>query len=239
MEQTDKVKGVVDIVFLVDKTGSMQPCLDALQANIGMFVNYLANGSANAPSPVKDWRIMVAGYGDFDADGQNWWASSPFSADVPTIQKNLSELKAAGGGDEPESLLDGLYRIAVMGNTEKGAEVDPGKWRYRSAAARVVVFFTDATFKARMSIPEAVGGTLGDVTTTIQAQRIILCGFCPDAPCYAEMGEIDKSELEFIGPLNGATKAMATFTSDQNNFKRTLEALAKSVSKSVETIEAL
>lgn len=29
--QTNKVKGVVDICFLLDATGSMQPCIDAIK----------------------------------------------------------------------------------------------------------------------------------------------------------------------------------------------------------------
>jgi hypothetical protein len=36
-EQTSKVKGIVDIVFLLDATGSMQPCIDAVKNNIAAF----------------------------------------------------------------------------------------------------------------------------------------------------------------------------------------------------------
>lgn len=239
MSQSEKVKGVVDIVFLLDKSGSMKPCLDALRDNIGVFVNFLANGTANQPSPVKDWRIKVAGYSDVDVDGAAWWTAFPFSRDVPAIQANLGGLVAAGGGDEPESLLDALYQLTAMGSTEKGAEPDPEKWRYRSAAARVVIFFTDATYKPVMSLSEAKGGTLQDLSVQLQAQRVILSGFVPEAPCYDDLSALDKSELEIIGPLATAQASMAEFTKDEKNFRRTLEALAKSVSKSVETVDVL
>jgi hypothetical protein len=77
------------------------------------------------------------------------------------VEAQLANLRAAGGGDEPESLLDALYKVATMEATPKGAQgEEPNKWRYRSDAARVVIVFTDASFKETMSIPEAKGGSL-------------------------------------------------------------------------------
>ena len=35
----NKTKGVCDIVFLIDATGSMQPAIDDLKRNIKMFFN--------------------------------------------------------------------------------------------------------------------------------------------------------------------------------------------------------
>jgi hypothetical protein len=39
-----KTKGVADIVFVVDISGSMAPCIDALRQNIETFVNTLNSG---------------------------------------------------------------------------------------------------------------------------------------------------------------------------------------------------
>jgi hypothetical protein len=236
----EKVKGVADIVFLIDISGSMQTCIDALKTNIGTFVNSLATPDANGGSPVKDWRIKIAGYRDATCDGSKWWVEQPFVTDVNQVTANLAALEAKGGGDEPESLLDAIYKIAKMSATEKDAQPDPTMWRHRHKAARVVIFFTDATYRPTISIPEATGANVNDVIREIQASRIILNGFCPEHDCYLTLGEVDKSNFEFVGSLtevqDEAQEAMKSFTANPDNFRKTLEALAKTVSVSSETL---
>ena len=86
-----------------------------------------------------------------------------------------------------------------MEASPKGAQSeDPGKWRYRSDAARVVVVFTDASFKETMSIPEAKGGALQDVANVVMANRIILSLFAPNFEGYDRLSQIDKSEWEVV-----------------------------------------
>jgi hypothetical protein len=114
---------------------------------------------------------------------------------------------------------------------------DPNKWRYRSDAARVVIVFTDASFKETMGIPEAKGGSLQDVANVIMANRVILSLFAPNFEGYDRLSQIDKSEwevVEFEG-LN-PQQALERFTSDPVNFRTTLKQLAASVSRSAETV---
>jgi hypothetical protein len=236
-----KTKGVADIVFVVDISGSMAPCIDALRQNIEIFVNSLSSGDANNAAPVKDWRAKVVGYRDIEAaegEGLPWIIDNIFVRDPAELKAQLAALEANGGGDEPESLLDTLYKVATMEAIAKGAQtVEPGKWRYRSDAARVVVVFTDASFKETMSIPEAKGGSLQDVANVVMANRIILSVFAPNFEGYDRLSQIDKSEwevVEFEG-LN-AQEALQKFTSDPVNFRNTLKQLAASVSRSAETV---
>ena len=49
----NKTKGVCDIVFLIDATGSMQPAIDDLKRNIKMFFNQRAQGDDNGNAIVK------------------------------------------------------------------------------------------------------------------------------------------------------------------------------------------
>jgi hypothetical protein len=234
-QQTEKTKGIVDLVFLIDATGSMAPCIDALKKNIEMFIDKLTVPSANNEMIVKDWRSKVVGYRDFEAD-LNPFEDNPFVRDVDGLKSQLALLKATGGGDEPEGLLDALFKIGTMGATEKGESEDAAKWRYRSSAARVVVVFTDASYKPKMVIPEAAGGTVDDVINKLQENRIILSIFAPEMSCYDTLGECDKAEYNKIGLEGGNPQdALAKFTSDENNFRKTLEALARSVSKSAAT----
>jgi hypothetical protein len=233
-----KTKGVADIVFLIDLTGSMAPVIDALRKNIEVFIDSLGAGDANNAAPVKDWRGRVVGYRDIETDGAQWFVDNPFVRDAVALKAQLAALRAEGGGDEPESLLDALYKVATMEASPKGAQAEePTRWRYRSEAARVVVVFTDASFKESMSIPEAKGGGLQDVANVVMANRIILSLFAPNFEGYDRLSQIDKSEWEVVEyeGLN-AQEALQKFTSDPANFRTTLKQLAASVSKSAETV---
>ncbi len=240
-QQVSKVKGVVDMVFLIDATGSMSPCIDALKENIGLFIDFLTGTkrAGNDISPVKDWRAKVFGFRDVEADGEAAFVDNPFVADAAALKAQLAALNADGGGDEPESLLDALYRVANMGQSDKGATADPGHWRYRSAAARVVIAFTDASYKERMSIAEATGGTFDAVNNALVSNRIILSLFAPEMECHNRLSAIDKAEYIAIpNDSDGPQAALRKFTADLNNFRETLKQLAASVSKSSETLTA-
>jgi hypothetical protein len=236
-----KTKGVADVVFLIDVSGSMAPIIDALRKNIETFVDSLSMGDANNAAPVRDWRGKVVGYRDIEAaqsEGIEWLEDHPFVRDAGALKAQLASLRAMGGGDEPESLLDALYKVATMEATPKGAQAeDSNKWRYRSDAARVVVVFTVAKFKVTMSIPEAKGGALQDVANVVMANRIILSLFAPNFEGYDRLSQIDKSEWEVVEyeGLN-PQQALQRFTSDPANFRTTLKQLAASVSRSAETV---
>ncbi len=236
-----KTKGVADIVFLIDVTGSMAPCIDALRRNIEVFVDSLSGGDANNAASVKDWRGKVVGYRDVEhsaVEGTRWLEDHPFVRDAVALKAQLGELRAEGGGDEPESLLDALYTVATMEASPKGAQgEEPTKWRYRSDAARVVVVFTDASFKETMAIPQANGGSLQDVANVVMANRIILSLFAPNFEGYDRLSQIDKSEWEVV-EYEGLSpqEALQKYTADAANFRTTLKQLAASVSKSAETV---
>lgn len=236
-----RTKGVADLVFLVDITGSMASCIDALRSNIEAFINSLSHGDANNAAPVRDWRGKVVGYRDISTsehDRLPWFVDNAFVRDAGALKAQLAGLHAGGGGDEPESLLDALYKVASMPAMPKGAQTEePDKWRYRSDAARVVIVFTDASFKETLDLPEAKGGSLQDVANVVMANRIILSLFAPNFEGYDRLSQIDKSEwevVEFEG-LN-PQQALQKFTSDPVNFRTTLKQLAASVSRSAETV---
>jgi hypothetical protein len=236
-----KTKGVADLVFVVDVSGSMAPCIDALRKNIEAFIDSLSRGDGNQVAPVRDWRGKVVGYRDIEsseAEGLPWIVDNAFVRDVGALKQQLAALKAEGGGDEPESLLDTLYKVATMPAIPKGSQSEePDKWRYRSDAARVVIVFTDASFKETMSIPEAKGGSLQDVANVVMANRIILSLFAPNFEGYDRLSQIDKSEWEVV-EFDGLSpqEALQKFTSDPVNFRTTLKQLAASVSRSAETV---
>ncbi len=232
----NKTKGVCDIVFLIDATGSMQPAIDDLKRNIKMFFNQLAKGDDNGNAIVKDWRARVIGYRDVNVDDE-WYIDNPFVRDPKEIERQLDAIEADGGGDEPESLLDALYKVAKFGSTPKMVqEEDPTMWRYRSDAARIVIVFTDASFHPTTSLGEAPNLDWTEIANLIMQEKLRLSIYAPQMDCYDNLSQIDKCEympIEFDPEVkNDAVYKLRDFTADTANFQKTLEQLAKTVSVS-------
>ncbi|MFO0954023.1 MAG: vWA domain-containing protein [Isosphaeraceae bacterium] len=232
MSQQIKVKGVADIVFLLDATGSMAPCISAVKENIAAFITSLTTKDANDQSVVKDWRVKIVGYRDFEYTDYPAIVDNPFVTSVEEARSHLAKLEAAGGGDEPESLLEGLYRVATMPETGLNEPLNPDCWRHRSEGRRFVIVFTDATYKARMSEPR--GGTVDDVINAMMNSRIILYVYAPEPfECYETLREMDKSEWYPVPVPEGSTpqKALEEFTSSRENFQKILDVLAKTITQ--------
>ncbi len=230
VEQAQKVKGVVDLVFLIDATGSMAPCIDALKGNVEVFIDGLQGGNL----PIRDWRAKVVGYRDYEADAVPL-EDNPFVRDVAVLKSQLRELQPEGGGDDPESLLDALYKVATMEQSGKGAAEDPGRWRYRSEATRVIIVFSDASYKPTMALAEAKGGTLDDVANALTNGRIFLNCFVPNLPCYVDLSSLDKCEVETFEAVGGSFQAgLDKLSADSARFRKVLDQMAKSVSASAE-----
>lgn len=221
------MKGIVDIVFLIDATGSMQPCIDAVKNSVRMFIGEL-NGGANNQKPVKEWRAKVVGYRDFIYDSEPL-VDNPFTDDVAVLESQLGALVAEGGSDEPESLLEGIYHVANMGQTDRGEPLSPNKWRNRSEGARVVIIFTDATYHEVMEEPK--GGTFDDVNILVITNKIWLQLFAPeDMDCHAALSRIDKAcyyEYEYDETREGgAAKGLQEFVADKIIFQEVIYQMA-------------
>jgi len=230
-----KKKGIADIVFLIDISGSMGKCIEALKNNIGVLVDSMVNPGPNAEAVVKDWRIKICGFRDATADGALWWEEKPFTSDVSQVRSDIATFEAKGGGDEPESLLDGLWKLAKMPAMAKGEVADGNTWRHHHDAARCVIAFTDATCHMTTSAPETGGANFDDVAREVMAARLRLSLYAPEADCYQTVASIDKCEWDPVGSLSDAQDKMAEFSSDITNFRKTMEQLAKSITKSADT----
>jgi hypothetical protein len=244
-----KVKGVVDLVILLDVTGSMGECLNAVKANIQSFIHTLSTKDANNESPVKDWRIRVCGYRDYAANQSTWFVDHPFVRTVPEVQAQLNDARMdpGGGMDEPESLLDALFKVTTIGHSGVQEEESPDKWRAPGKSARVIVFFTDATFHRQLQLPEGAGGGVDDLISQLQHHRIRLVGFAPEWSGYFELGSCEGAQLDnyISGPIvahigqdsdagvaaaTASQNALASLSSDAKGFQELMKMLAKTVS---------
>ena len=105
----------LDIVFLLDATGSMGDEIDHIKATIDSIASRIAQlPGSSAP------RLGLVAFRD---QGDEYVTRSwDFTADVQQFAANLANVQAGGGGDTPESVNAGLYdAIHLPGWTPEGA----------------------------------------------------------------------------------------------------------------------
>ncbi len=230
MSQQPKVKGVADVVFLLDATGSMGPCISAVKQNIKNFITTLTTPNPNGGAVVKDWRAKIVGYRDLDYSDFPAYVDQPFVRSIDELETHLNALQADGGGDEPETLLEALYRLANMTATTANEELRADSWRPPGVGRRFVVVFTDAPFKEPLREPR--GASIDDVILNLMTAKIVLHIFAPKKfERYNTLAEVDKAQWYAIPMQDGQTPqaALAEYTSDPAKFSKILEQLAKTI----------
>jgi uncharacterized protein YegL len=105
----------LDVLFLIDTTGSMGDEIAELQANIARIADAVSQ-LESAPS-VRYGMVTYKDRGD-----EYVVCRYAFTDDVSTFQSDLSQISAGGGGDTPESLNEGLHNAVQqvewrLGNT--------------------------------------------------------------------------------------------------------------------------
>jgi hypothetical protein len=98
--------GRLDLIFVIDQTGSMQPVFNQVQRTAKEI---FASIAARFP----DHRVALVAYRDW-SDGDRIFQDFPFTTDEAEFQKDVDTLKASGGGDSPEAVLEALLRALRM-----------------------------------------------------------------------------------------------------------------------------
>ena len=201
-----------DIVILLDVTSSMHDCIDAVKRSVLDLIASYSDFDVNGIAPITDWRMRIVGFRDSEADPNDWFVDNPFVSEVTAVQAQLlsENMKAMGGGDEPSSLLDALFKLATMDQVCVEHPVDQNKWREPHASGRAIIFFTSNTFKPLIKISEAAGGNVVEVITAITQNRIFLVGFGPEWEGYDALASIDAAHFTRVAKLID-TPALAGF----------------------------
>lgn len=110
----DHAKNGSDIVFLIDKTGSMQNDIDSVRINLNVIIDQIEK--------FKGIRLGVAAYGDKNVDGASWYGSSEISWNYQSTRSFINKLQVSDGGDYPESVYDGLAKLITETDWRKDAK---------------------------------------------------------------------------------------------------------------------
>ena len=125
----------VDVVFCIDGTGSMAPCIESVKSNARRFHLEFVSALTDCGSEMDSMRIKVIVFRDYHDDGEEAMVESPFfelPADMADFEKFLADISANGGGDGPENGLEALY-FAMKSDFTTGKN-----------DRQVIVLFTDA-----------------------------------------------------------------------------------------------
>jgi len=93
---------VVDVVFVLDTTGSMSALIETAKEKIWSIASTMASAQ-----PTPDIRIGIVGYRD--KGDQYVTKIVDLSDDLDSVYASLMEFQAGGGGDTPESVNKALY----------------------------------------------------------------------------------------------------------------------------------
>ncbi len=134
--ETSGLNTDVDIVFVIDATGSMVPFIERVKNEALYFMPGLEAALAEKKRVVRQVRLKVILFRDFYCDDAHL-IESPFFV-MPDQQQEyanfLSNIEASGGGDMPENSLEALA-LAIKSRWSS----DPAVSKRR----QVIALFTD------------------------------------------------------------------------------------------------
>jgi len=108
MSENKQEQETVDFAYAIDCTGSMRSYIQQVRSDIDKVVSQMAQ-----QFPAFKLRLGCVAYRDW-CDGGNRLQSQNFTESVSSFKNYVGNLKADGGGDEPEDVLGGLNLAAGL-----------------------------------------------------------------------------------------------------------------------------
>lgn len=143
---TDKV----NVVFLIDTTGSMDTYINGVKDRAIEFSNILSSKGAN-------FKLGLIGFGDlYEKEKPSVYN---FTNDVPKFQKQVKNIPRTYGGDIPESSLDAL---------ETGVELLKSS-KLEKDSKNIFILITDAP----PHIPTKSGKSVGNICEMLNSMDVI------------------------------------------------------------------
>lgn len=212
-------KGTADVVFCLDASASMGPCIEGVKSHIAGFVDGLKGGGQQSWDLRLDYVAHWAGPGlhmeslnepnvvaalyQATSSNENQQGAKLFTSDIEEFKRGLTGVKT-GANEASLPALDSCLDFP---------------WRPAGECHRVVVFMTDEPTSGGDQV-EKQSSRLPALMQKIMDLRVMLFVVGPECPVYEELAEVDKSEYEVIAGLSSI------------NFSDLLAGIGKSVSVS-------
>ncbi|MGR9108461.1 MAG: vWA domain-containing protein [Gammaproteobacteria bacterium] len=187
-----KIAYFVDIVLVIDCTGSMRPVINRVKSQALDFHGKILARMEEKKKMIDRLRMRVIGYRDFWADREAIRAMPDFidmETESEKFESFVKEIWADGGGDEPESGLEALA-LAIQSPWYKNSH---------SKKRNIIVVWTDASAhpleKAKESppkiYPENMPADLDELSDAweelpVASRRLLL--YAPDETPWNEIG---------------------------------------------------
>lgn len=238
-----------DIVFLLDVSGSMEKSLKLIKEHLSGFQHELkkffqSRNNHLCRDAFLSIRYKLVGYRDHIKDGDKWFIEFPFVNNIEDIKKQMDhpDMQSKGGGDEPESLLDAIYKLGIMPESPidiNNIEGEFNKWRgdlkfklsdhsYRTFRVyKFVIVITDATFHKKATLPEIKDLDASGVYEKISSAKLRLFGLVPEWEGYLLIGSFPYSTLEYYIKGDSVAKLGEDSAEGRKTQEIAVEALAK------------
>jgi len=122
-EREKRITGL-DVVFIIDTTGSMYQYLEKVRQELAHLANKVYKCA-------PDVQIGVIAYGDYcDANSTYVTKTLGLTGDFLKVEKFVNHVERTGGGDAPEAVEEALY--------------EANRLRWRAGSQRVIILVGDA-----------------------------------------------------------------------------------------------
>jgi len=179
----------LELIFAVDTTGSMGGTINGLRTSITGFVNEMEQRVDNWVGKIVDFKDLTVG----EATTVN-----PFVDDAGLLLNQINNMGASGGGDLPESLIDGI----AQGFDSTGWTNDPD-------SVRGIIAFTDAASQP------PINGTLSEIAARISAAGVQIQIYgVPGDPQTAAFAAATGAQLDVFANASNISSALSGFLDD-------------------------
>lgn len=173
-----KLKGIADIVFCIDFSGSMESCIKGVKDHIQNFVNSLETTNKNL---IIDWRLALCAYSDTE------FYVMDFTNDTKEFSRKLASLST-------------LYNEFTPGAID--FSITHFDWRQKST--KILVVFTDETLETGIFVEESKR-LFNDLLNKISYSKIKLFFYGPRCPHYSKFEQVSGVFTNFLDDTSFAS----------------------------------
>lgn len=216
-------KGIADVVFCLDASDSMRPCIDGVRDHVVDFVGGLKSSAQVAWDLRADFVAHRAGETE---RGVVFHQHSLYNDQLLDALYLKSDQSTRFFSNNVEDLKKGLQTVKVFGNEAPLVALDSCldfPWRDAASCHRVIIFMSDEAFETGVFCDEQKA-KLPELVKKIQQLRVMLYIVAPESPVFSELASVDRSEYEVVDTTGDGLSNV--------DFKKVLSYIGKSVSVS-------